>query len=575
MKIKYFFAALICTAFFACDNGNNPAPPVQKHLTYTVLYYNATLYQGDESAMLPYLMEVLSVGASDTVNFAAQVNFPLDLFTGDPIPAGTPKTQRFSAKKGTSTAFNFENLNNAHYKLYEPNTIANFIRWGTTRFPADRYILVMMGHGAVWDPAYDKNDGWAASSNDPVSYILPPDISLSGNEGVLEPDRASVFDNSFGSPPGFEPGISSFALAEGIKRAGKKIDMVYHHACLQNMLENLCELKDTDLVDYMLAAGHNTSSVGGDYGSLLKFLNTGADLERVISEYCYYNVKHMNETSQSELIFTDLRKLDPVLATIKKIVEVFNAIPDLNDMVTLPVKIDRETSGVYFYDAEINEYTKNPKGDPANWRSADINSYIQYMNSVLNFSAVSMGTPLSTYSTDLLKAINAAIVWGEDTSGIPIYTTFAVTVMPYTDYTTTTYGYSTYYPQTAFDKATLWSSWLKSTKNVATHIVNPPWPFEGQVKYDASSKYLMVMDKNITYGSIADPTKLTVGGTTLAATTHYTSVKVLNGSVVILLSDTGHALITVGTTKINIGTDFVITNKRSNEAKTGITIIAP
>ncbi|GHU45051.1 hypothetical protein FACS1894190_17010 [Spirochaetia bacterium] len=572
MKIKYFFAALICTVFFACDHGSNPAPPAQKHLTYTVLYYNATLKLNDFQLMLPYLLEVLDVGASDTVNFAAQINFEVDVENDSPWGANPRETKRFWARKGKSSAFEFDNPGGL-LKLSEPNTIADFIRWGTTKFPANRYILVMMGHGDVWNPAFDKNGGWELPSLEPVRSMQSPGSFSYGNEGALGPLGSSVFDDSFTG----QPGISSFALAEGIKRAGKKIDMVYHHACLQNMLENLCELQVTGLVDYVLAAGHSTSAVGGDYGSLLNVLNTGADLEEVISEYCWYNVRHMDvETGQSELIFTDLRKLDPVLAAIKKIVEVFPTISGIETMTTLPVKTDRETSGVYFYDARMNELTKTPEINPENWKSADINSYIQYMSAKLNFYAGATGTPLSTYSTNLLKAINAAIVWGEDTSSIPIYTTFGVTVMPKDKYTTTPDGYSTYYPETAFDKATGWSTWLNSPKNLAVHKINPPWGFSGRVRYAPTSQILIVEDRNIAADSIVYVTKLTVGGTQLADPTHYTAAdtEVRNGAVIIKLT-AGHGLtITPGTTTINIGAGFATTNKQSNAAITGVPITA-
>ncbi|GHV91560.1 hypothetical protein AGMMS50268_20630 [Spirochaetia bacterium] len=535
-----------------------------KHLTYTVLYYNATLKPGiDTELMLPYLLEVLDTGASETVNFAAQINTQFNLQAGGGAwTPGTRVTQRFWARKGKSSTFEYDNPG-ALLKLSEPNTIADFIRWGTDKFPADRYILVMMGHGAVWNPAYDKNDGWAAPSPGPVHA----NISSYGSEGALKPLGSSVFDDSFTE----QPGISSFALAEGIKRAGKKIDMVYHHACLQNMLENLCELQVTGLVDYVLAAGHNTSSVGGDYGSLLNFLNTGADLEEVISQYCWYNVKHMEvSTGQSELIFTDLRKLDPVLATIKKIVEVFRAIPNLSGTLgPLPVKIDRETSGVYFYDARINELTKNPEFDPENWISADINSYIQYMSAALNSTALtSTEKALSTYSTDLLKAINAAIVWGEDTSSIPIYTTFGVTVMPRSMWIANP-GYETYYTKTAFDIATNWSSWLKSTENVAVHAINLPWSLSGRVMYASTDKVLIITDNNIASDSLVNPTQVTIGGTPLSASTNYDTVKIFNGNVQIRLTGTLADSITTGSTTITIGTGFVTTNKRPNAAATG------
>ncbi|GHV82774.1 hypothetical protein AGMMS50212_01140 [Spirochaetia bacterium] len=573
VKIKYFFAILlsfILCCLFSCDNVNNAIPRStnENHSTYTVLYYNATANPGDYILMLPYLLQVRDVGASDTVSFAAQTNFQIDLKAGSAWSASERVTQRFWLKKGKSDDFEFDNPDSL-LKLAEPNTIANFIRWGTEKFPADKYILVMMGHGAVWNPAYDKNDGWVAPSNEPVSYMLQPDSSMSG--GILEPDRASLFDDSFAG----EPAVSSFALAEGIKRAGKKIDLVYHHACLQNMLENLCELKDTGLVDYTLAAGHNTSSVGGDYGSLLKILNTGADIESVISEYCYYNVKHMDvELKQSELIFTDLRKLDPVLASIKNIVELFKNHPGIGNLTSLPVKINESTSGVYFYDAMVNPLTGIPEVNPANWKSADLNSYIQYMGMLLTQSTV-----IPTHATDLLKAINEAIVWGEDTSSIPIYTTFGVTVMPNTMYTTTPGGYSTYYPQTAFDKATGWSTWLSSAKNVAVHVLNPTWAFSGQVMYSDANKKLIVVDSNITANSKVDPTKLRIGGTDLVDGVNYEAAKtnVVNGYVEIYLDTVGllspiAASITVGSTTIDIGAGFVTTNSKPNAPTTNLTI---
>ena len=34
--------------------------------------------------------------------------------------------------------------------MTDPDTLENFLRWGKSNYPADRYLVVLWGHGDAW-----------------------------------------------------------------------------------------------------------------------------------------------------------------------------------------------------------------------------------------------------------------------------------------------------------------------------------------------------------------------------------------------------------------------------------------
>lgn len=136
--------ALLCFVAIAgpsLANGGGPKP-------YTLLIYlngsdlesSASLKAGTQT-----LRELMSFGSSRTVNVVVETIGTKRWHTPEVSPDAT---QRWLVTRGGLTR-----LDNGHLgqqNLAEPKPLSDFIVWGVTHYPAERYALVLWDHG--WGP---------------------------------------------------------------------------------------------------------------------------------------------------------------------------------------------------------------------------------------------------------------------------------------------------------------------------------------------------------------------------------------------------------------------------------------
>ena len=193
---------------------------------------------------------------------------------------------------------------NQHAKaeFYQPDSLANFIRYCQRTAPAKNYILVVSDHGGGYTVIHDY------------------DKSLQPQQTGNSLTRGCVYDDHLN-----DAAISIKELRQGIERSGVKLKMLNFDCCLMNMMENLSEL--IGLTDYTLASGHTT--YGEEWGSFVKHLRQAADtgnFEQAMTQYaetiCDFNrnlYTKQNATSARDVDFalTDMRKFPAVLTALK------------------------------------------------------------------------------------------------------------------------------------------------------------------------------------------------------------------------------------------------------------------
>jgi hypothetical protein len=127
----------------------------------------------------------------------------------------------------------------------DPQAFENFVRWGTERFPARRYMLVVWGHGSgvddeiiphAVDHPFQFGDG---SVHLQASRRAPPDISRGGNSqqsrGIAIGPTNTAFE---GVTVDFLDNIKFKKALEAVKEIiGRELDILGMDACLMSGAE--------------------------------------------------------------------------------------------------------------------------------------------------------------------------------------------------------------------------------------------------------------------------------------------------------------------------------------------------
>ena len=262
VKTEHFYATLFC-AFFCAGTTHAlqlerltarnlpeitvaPAPaPDRVRKEWTVLVYvSARNSLGIEA--IKDVNEMEEAGSGDKVNVVAElgrihVDPVYNPFTGisEPLPLQDDWTgsRRFLLKKD-SDPLRITSPVLAFYPeadMGDWNHLAEFISWGKAKFPANKYLLIIGGHGSGW------------------RGVKPPP----GNKGISYDD---VSKNH----------ISPAELAKAIARAGG-VDVYASDACLMQTFEVLYDLRNS--AEFVVGSQETTPGTGYNYAALLDSMN--------------------------------------------------------------------------------------------------------------------------------------------------------------------------------------------------------------------------------------------------------------------------------------------------------------
>lgn len=261
-------------------------------------------------------------------------------------------------------------------QMFQPDSIASYIKYCQKVAPAKHYIFMVSDHGAgfvTWDDFF--KDGWG--NQNPVVKGVCSDKFHKGNAD-----------------------ISIFELHQGIERSGVHMQLVNFDDCLLNCIETAAEL--TDVTDYMMASSHITT--GGNYTTLVKELQKVADganfadrmgsyMDAIIAED-YSPVSEGDDVTEkfpgqlkmANFTLTDMAKLQETLPVIKTFVEKVEAEAKAGTLTAEMMDV-----------AAQNAYTTTPDG-----ALIDLMSYADQLKD--------QDANLVALHTQLTEAMNAAIV---------------------------------------------------------------------------------------------------------------------------------------------------------------------
>lgn len=255
--VVLLFSVLSPTAAFALSTADDSGPSTQAaQATWTVLVYVAADNNLEDAGVEDFL-ELAENGSTANVNYVMM----LDRAAGYDTSYGDwTDTKYFRVTKGmTPTAENaLEELGEAN--MGDVQTLKDFILYGVTNYPAQKYSLILWNHGGGFLPT---------SVNQPKGSTVNDDQRLSVASGGFSTNGVS-WDDTDG-----DDYLSDLEVKQAAEYMagliGKRIDLFGFDACLMAMMEVDYVIKD--YASYRVSSTANEPGDGWDYAALSKNLN--------------------------------------------------------------------------------------------------------------------------------------------------------------------------------------------------------------------------------------------------------------------------------------------------------------
>ena len=410
-------------------------------------------------------------------------------------------------------------------ELYQPDSIASFIKYCTEAAPARNYVFMISDHGAGYQIVFDYDKS-------KVTRASMSDDNLDGN-----------------------PIMTNHELREGIQKSGVHMKIINFDCCLMNNLETLAELQG--ITDYVIAAGHTT--IGQDQGALIKMLeNAGPNGENLkewgqkfVDDCADMTAKaRENEFGTSDpraknvdFNITDMSKFGTVLTTLKDctdfLMDVWEAQnQDKDAAAAFENKLFDPNNNCYQYYPEAalydaGDYMKLLSEEPLNdVRDASGKSFAPLYQALYDackaaiichaqsITSYGMESRVLTYSItlgckgfigttyDTASPEYPAIIVGLDLNGnlaqLNVWNDYIEPYTPANDETKAYYAnhqqafaWANSYCETTFDKIVGWSRWLKV--NPVYSYNNPPYDNRADNLGIAISNYSGLMQTSIVF----------------------------------------------------------------------------
>jgi hypothetical protein len=241
--------------------GDSDVDPIYK---WTVMVYFASDDPGQYG--IDGLNSLKAAGSTPEVAILAQVD-----------PTGTGQTARYWLNRGSKLdddiVARFSSIDTG-----SPDALIQFVVWAAEAAPAERYTLILWGHGDGWQN--EDNAGRAAgrtvhrrfdagelkkllhlngASNDKLDKFLE-NVVLLPNRTVVGSRSADLLDGQ---------GLKK-ALTGVVKSLGRKIDVLGVDSCLMAMAEVAYQVRDC--VDYMIASEDATPISGWPFDAIFEEL---------------------------------------------------------------------------------------------------------------------------------------------------------------------------------------------------------------------------------------------------------------------------------------------------------------
>ncbi len=266
---------------------------------WTILVYMCgTDLETDGANASADLYEAYEADRRDNVNFVFQTGGTYEWYYDD---IDATKTQRFIMEEDDYRLVDEQPLTN----MGDPDTLADFIKWGVKEFPANNIGLVFWNHGGgsisgvCFDERYDSDS-----------------LSLS------EIDKA---------------------LSDTFDCMTEKFEFIGFDACLMSTIETANIL--VPYANYMYASEETEPGYGWDYTAIIDYLNgnpkaDGAQLGKALCDAYYEHCKLSWSEDTATFAITDLTKIDALIESFNKTAQQIYESEDFTKIVKSVQEVD-------------------------------------------------------------------------------------------------------------------------------------------------------------------------------------------------------------------------------------------
>jgi hypothetical protein len=383
---------------------------------WTFLFY-ANADNNLEFPIMGDLAQMAEVGSTDEINIIAQVDRWNVEDLGDDVYGAWTDTRRFRVEKGMT--FDSEPLQNlGETNMGDPVVFEAFLRWGISNFPAKKYALVFSNHGGAW------------------TGLGPDESNTPGTISLVE------LQNS----------IPKILREFGIPQ----FELIGFDACLMSSLDVLMSVQPN--TKYVIAAEELVPGDGFDYTQSFSALidkptMDGAELGTIIVDtFMDGYITELGMEDSFDLHTIETAKLPAVVDALQAFVEAVQADPRTTFETLLQARISVQLFAVSTGNADA-------------FSSADL---YDLMSLVVAFAP---DTDLATAAQAVMEAVDASIVYGRTSDGIPNANGISI-YYPITEELYEVYGGSDEYPIQAPPAMDSWTNYLAGFYGTAGVVVD-------------------------------------------------------------------------------------------------------
>ena len=219
-------------------NGGNGDKPRTDVVDYTVMFYSCGGYNLDASTEVNWIETLNGLEINDpNVRYMVQFKYSdqknLDKYNPGRTWGGkAAKCYRFELTRDRynmqENHFDFSGYEHgtqgANCQIYQPDSLANFIKYCQKVAPAKNYILLISDHGGA--------------------YSVSADFDKSLMRGAMQDDTQNDLI------------MSNKEMRTAIEKAGVHLKALVFDCCIMNNMESITEF--LDLTDYYYGSGHST-----------------------------------------------------------------------------------------------------------------------------------------------------------------------------------------------------------------------------------------------------------------------------------------------------------------------------
>lgn len=280
----YLLISAMLFMLAACGGGSSSTPPAPAAKTTVLVYIEGTNLEAEDGQATANINEMLAASSAEHLNVVLTTGAANKAVATDPVKSWKT-VKRHQIKDGKVVEL-------ADLGVQDMGTIAaltDFIKWGQTTFPADKYVLVFWDHGGGTNGGYGGYSGGG-------------DVTTkAGNLSVAELQQA---------------------IKDAVAVTGKKFELIGFDACLMATAEIAYYLEP--YAKYLVASEELEPGSGWNYTPFLTAIARNAAADGLVAGTAIadaYAAKAEKESYSYTISVTDLSRIGGLLTAIVQLSE--------------------------------------------------------------------------------------------------------------------------------------------------------------------------------------------------------------------------------------------------------------